>query len=651
MKRFILALALGAGLVACSNSATVTTAAGLSGVYDLTLVDRFIFVTSSDLNELRVLDLDAVPRDYVRAPNPLEPLGIPVLAHPQALTRDTGFSADGLEADGPYVYARSAGSREISVVGSARTQLRELRRLVAPALITAFASRGPATEGAPSQLFYATQSSAGAQLWEQDLPGPDALPTATLPSPRLVTTLPAGETVQAMVVLPQANQLAIATRSGATRTGRTLRLDVTAPNQFTTLNFGAPVRNLATHPIVKEVSATPETAKVLLQAGARIFGILDESACGGLAGCSGILSVDSATGEVSKDVTGNRMLPITTGLGLPTGLTLAPLADLLALDPDTNTRSIIRFPLLGIVPASNGQITIFDAVDLRQFDFDSAPAGADLVELRDKSDVAKTIDANNPPQLLAVGTVDGATHSDNYRVIYQWGLPGLTSLSHTAGDTSNQFAVPRDAADKTGAQVGDIVVLENDSGPCATADGTTIDLTVTQVVPGPSTTTLVTNQPVSAACADYPRFSVLSGGAKPFVVFSDTLGFIGRLGPNQPLTVGGDYFFHPDGFSPAVSPLQVSLELPIRPSGVTRGDRYFAAVNAHFVPYIIQLDTTTVSYGLTNFRLPGPVVFTKSADLIDYAYIAYPSASAILQVNLERTLYDALNVSQVTRFE
>ena len=152
----------------------------------MALVDNLLFITSTDRDELRVLSLDedATKRRFVRAPNPLEPLAIPVLPRPQALARDVRY-VDGQERAGSYVYARSNGSTEISIVAAGLEQLREARRLDTRQLtasqsdpenrslgpVTAFAALAPdpAVEGSPSTLYYTTQESSGPRLWRARL--------------------------------------------------------------------------------------------------------------------------------------------------------------------------------------------------------------------------------------------------------------------------------------------------------------------------------------------------------------------------------------------------------------------------------------------------------------------------------------------------
>ncbi|MGZ3460059.1 MAG: hypothetical protein ACXU86_16325, partial [Archangium sp.] len=174
MKRFIVSLGVLAGalLSACTQEAQTLTPAEMSGTYDLALVKDLLFVTSSDRNELRVLSLAQAQADrrFEPAPNPLEPLSIPVLERPQALTRDvlyvdgvdwialttsdlTKDEYKGLNQDDvlaaqkrALVYARSNGSTQISIVATGSDNpseaLREVRRLETTEMAS---SRGPVT--------------------------------------------------------------------------------------------------------------------------------------------------------------------------------------------------------------------------------------------------------------------------------------------------------------------------------------------------------------------------------------------------------------------------------------------------------------------------------------------------------------------------
>ena len=72
-----LSLVVAALAVACSQPPPGLETR-ISGTRSLALVGDLLFVTATDRSELRVLDLSVSPRrDFVRAPNPIEPLSIP----------------------------------------------------------------------------------------------------------------------------------------------------------------------------------------------------------------------------------------------------------------------------------------------------------------------------------------------------------------------------------------------------------------------------------------------------------------------------------------------------------------------------------------------------------------------------------------------
>ncbi|HEX8825207.1 MAG TPA: hypothetical protein VF794_35150, partial [Archangium sp.] len=395
MKRFIVSLVVvvGALLAACTEEQQSLPTAGLSGTFDLVLVagkqlsdserePELLFVTSADRDELRVLELtdDATRRGYIRAPNPLSPLSVPVLPRPQALTRDMRYDlgGTGTEVGGSYLYARSNGSASISVVASDRAFLREVVRLNDPTApgagrelprqlllstgpVTAFAARG--AEDGSSTLYYATREVTGARLWEVRVPAPQAIidGTGRVEGAALSVALPENIVVSSLIVLPQAGQLAVATRAPVGTAGKSYKVDLLG-NTLTELNFGgSQALQLATHERVmgtKKDEQGQEVPDMKREAGALIFGILDPSSCGGVRfPCpSGVLAVDTTTGattEVAKDVTGFPMLPIGSGSGVPMGLTLS-----------TNTNLALpgRLPLVGIVPLSSGEILLFDAL-------------------------------------------------------------------------------------------------------------------------------------------------------------------------------------------------------------------------------------------------------------------------------------------------
>ncbi len=690
MKRGTLAaLITCAGLSgACSDSETQSGIAGLSGTYDLTLVRDLVFVTSADRDELRVLDLAPDPNQFVPAPNPLEALAIPVLDRPDSLTRDVGYNAEGLDLPGPYVYARSSGSSQISVVAAERQRLMEVARLDTASLVTAFAARSPGDVAGTttSTLYYAIQDpdpafgadTGGARVMRQDLPGPDAIGDAAgRPAPTQVFCLQPGESVRAMTVMRQPGQLAVATRSASGRAGRTLLisdtgplpdcLQPTAPTVDLSAGFNnVPVRFLTTHPRVKVTDTN------IIPASRYVFGILDEAACGGARACSGVLAVDTAPtdssppGQTARDASGAPMLPIFAERGLPTGL---------ALVPDVRTGGLEdRVPLLGIMPSSGGAITLFSAHERRHFDLDTAKPSYTAV-LRDRNEAVPalppaTVGALLDNLLVTQNTArdgtfyEGSTPNALYRLVFQGALQGLTALDRDAEDP-RRFEGEAAAADRVKARAGDLIILENPDTECATA------LPVAAVEPVPGTTrvrfTLGDSVVIPEECAGLPQFTLRAGGSQPFVLLAESGEFISRdvVGSATP-ALETEYYFHPDGFfvdhdsNPQTPPVQDPLAFPPNPPlyvsvervgpELQRGDRYVVSVNSGVRNYIFGVATTSAGSGLGFYTLPGAVAASRSGGT-GLAYIAYPSADGVLQVNLEVLRDNVANAGPLTPFE
>ncbi|NVJ06495.1 hypothetical protein HUW63_14775 [Myxococcus sp. AM001] len=672
VKRGTLALLLAsAGLSGSCSSTNVTTGfAGLSGTFDVTLANDLVFVTSSDRDELRVLDLDSNPRTFVPAPNPLEALSIPVLDRPDALTRDVAYNAEGNDVPGPYIYARSSGSSEVSVVASARDQLRQVVRLQAASIVTAFAARSPAEgSGGPSTLYYAIQDpdglfgadTGGARVMRQELPGPDALQAAepaALPEPVTVFCLQPGESILAMTMVAGEGQFAVATRQASGRSGRTLLvtdsgpvadcLQPSAPTLDLSEGFGnVPVRLLVSHPRI----AIPEVEPI--NAGRYIFGVRDEAACSAARECSGVLAVDtesSPPGQTARDLSGAPMLPIFPAGGLPTGLALVPDAPLQVL-LDDGTAVPIRVPLLGVMPSSNGYISLFSASDLRQFDLSGAAARA-TVALLDSNELPVTIETadlvtvTQDPTLQSTVLYEGSVPNGFYRIIYQGGLPGLSSLPRDL-DAPRTFEA--EAAVAASARAGDLIVLEGTDVLCA------VDLPITSVEPVAGTSrvrfAIADSQEIPTDCASLTRFTVRAGGDQPFVLFDEAGTFLSRdVTGASSYSIPTEYFFHAEGFyfdddsNPLTPPVPNLSRFPQPPPPVRirvaavgrevrRGDRYVVTVTSGIRNYIFTPDVSAGT-GLAFYTLPGPVVAAQDREA-SMAYIAYPSADGILQVGFQ----------------
>ncbi|TSC31532.1 hypothetical protein [Corallococcus sp. Z5C101001] len=728
MKRGFLAALLLSGAsfaLACSDTTSTAGAAGLSGTYDVVLSNQLVFVTSQDRDELRVLDLSRTPREFIPAPNPLEPLAIPVIARPDSLTRDVGYDAKGADVSGPYIYARNSGGRSISVVASDRTRLNEVTRLATGQLITAFAAHAPVADGAPSVLYYALQTRpeaaeqlcgpfGGGVVMRQELPGPEGFDAAALPPALPVFCLKAADTVLSMITLPARADatdslvLAIRNVSGTSRLVRVVADQQSVeipykrprPAPFAVPDYtdlvDIPARLVVTHP-----SFIPEGGSEAnpVPAGRYVYVVLDELTCVS-SDCEGIIALDngpdplvpSAAPVLARDVTGAAMLTLRPSAGLPTGLTLRSgleVRELLA----NSVAYLTAIPLLGIMPSSSGEITLFRADELRAFNLDRTVTtdpvtnvekivsldSSVTVELRDGNEVARSdqfqaitvvepgcpqVEATNATAFLCNGTVPNGT----YRFVYQGLLPGLLNLTRDLTVTDPPLLIETELAVSRGVVPGDSLVLSNNGGNCPQpvrilrledqGNGFTRLF---------ADTTDATTAAALEACATYPYFSVRAGPlVKPYVLYSgletsDT--FVQRLDINEPYTVSSflDYYYHPNGFDLGLSPPKspttyvpapLKLTLTATFADATRlnpGDRYVVTLLPRFRRFVFGVDTSSTS-NLAAYTLPGTVVATD-VDGSSLAYIAYPSADGVLQVALESISDNALNLQYLRAFQ
>ncbi|WP_223633821.1 hypothetical protein [Corallococcus sp. EGB] len=751
MKRgFLAALLLsGASLaLACSNTTSTAGAAGLSGTYDVVLSNQLIFVTSQDRDELRVLDLARSPREFIPAPNPLEPLSIPVIARPDSLTRDVGYDANGNEVSGPYVYARSSGGRGISVVAADRARLNEVTRLATGQLITAFAAHAPVAPGAPSVLYYALQTRpeaaeqlcgpfGGGVVMRQDLPGPDGFDAAALPPALPVFCLKPADTVMSMISLPPqenvTDSLVVAIRnvSGTSRLVRVVadgtNVEVAykrpRPAPFTVPTYtdlvDIPARLVATNPMYevqkdKVNGACPAgsterpvkaedgtiTSTICIEtwpAGRFVFAVLDELTCNS-SDCEGVIALDnvpdpsvapSTTPSLARDVTGAPMLTLRPTAGLPTGLTLVTGLQVRELLSD-GVAYLTTIPLLGIMPSSSGEITLFRADERRAFNLDrnpdpqKGPLDASVAsDLRDGTEVSRTDQAqgvvvNEPGCPLVNGTTNitaflcnGTVPGGTYRFVYQGLLPGLIGLRRDVTQEDPPLLIETSLAMARGVVPGDSIVLANNAGPCA-ASIPILRLEdqgngLTRLYPDLSNPAVVE---AVAPCASYPSFDVRAGpNVKPFVLYaglesSDT--YVQRLDVNEPYTVSRflDYYYHPNDFDlglpsptsptkyvppPLTLTLTPTICAPNTGCRLAAGDRFVVTLQPRFRRFVFGVDTSSAS-NLSVYTLPSSVVAADVAGS-SLAYVAYPSADGILQVALESISDNVDNLTYLRAFQ
>lgn len=665
MSRRALALALVA-LAGCTER-PLAQAARLAGVNELVQLDRYIFSTSTDRDELRVLDLtppNVQGRQFKLAPNPLEPLSIPVVSRPSYLARDLRYrdgvltasvaegeqvtyslpdgtqlvATDGtpvplpgyVEEAGPYVYATAAGGLEISVVDGREdptdpdggalpvaqtTSLREVKRLIAPAPVSAMTAYRIAD--GESLLAYATWDGRRAQLLTVSLPAPEAIAAldqqALAQRTRVIDSLP-GEVVSALLLLGD-QRVAVATRKDRGTTGRAFIFD-TVTLATTPLDFGGPVRALLTH-------AGTYAGTSVFAAQRRIFGVLDEEACGN-PGCGGIVAVEAATGQRSIDQGGQPMLTITVGDALVQGVAFAP-GMLLNRPADSETYAPLTVPLLGVATSSAGALVFFDALGLAQIDADGKPAGHTEGRLefpptpdkpRGSIETYKEgplLSDPNPDDLVNQGPryAEGAVRTETIFFANHGAVFGLTGLPTTAADAA-RFVVPGGLAAR--AQVGDHVVVFGADGECA-------DLPVTAVLPD------AVEVAQAPACPGRQSFGVRAaeGSADPFIVVGSTSGFMGRTGPGKEFIFQGSYDRHPVGFDPAVPAIRLTMGEAQYPQ-IPRDARWVLEMSDHYAPYVATVDSSS---GCPP-SLPGTPVLDN---LRQRLFVAYASANGIVEVD------------------
>lgn len=356
MKIRLALLLAGAATAACSQSG-VPSPARLTGTNSSAVVGSLLFITSTGSNELRVLNLtppSGQPRDFVRAPNPLNSLSVPVLNSPVELAAPTRYGPLGQPLQGDWLFARGAGSSAVSIIGAVNCpqQLREFGR-VSPrpdSVVTALAARLSADDRV-AQLYFTTFDGNETTLWELLLPNltrdraditvpastcpayPSTLPSYSLQPvglfPRkVVTAMVALPTVQHPGAPPDAEEkrLVVASRLMAeppalpgtmTELGE---IQVVAPlssallidpiqavfNSNTTVAESFPIKRIVTHGNVVNLvrgdggaisididgGVVGAIADVVMDAGTRIFAVMDEASCGGTADCVGVLAVD-----------------------------------------------------------------------------------------------------------------------------------------------------------------------------------------------------------------------------------------------------------------------------------------------------------------------------------------------------------------------
>lgn len=726
MKTRIAVISLGLVIVAlaCAQQDR-SSRANLIGTHDLVLVDqpegellaarsynpdggafivvgvpsRYVFVTSADTNELRILEnyrTALAERGFVRAPNPLETLSIPVLDRPTMLAVDEGRNAEGARVTGSYVYAARPGGAEVSVVSVAKHRQLGGKPMAAPAPITAigtwmdvdqttsvFETRLPAT----TRFYAATWDGEFSAVYVAELPT-NSPEIDRLDFQRKV--LLAQTPITAMVVLPPVARrtldgapfcatkvcLALATRADAGKGGQALLVEPET-GRSAVLSFKGPVREL--------VSASDAT---------RIYAILDEQACGSPA-CGGVVAVDLVAANSdggfpgSLDALGLPMQPLRAGDGLIAGLTVAAsgvvqqTVESESFDGGVSRLEFIHqaYEELGAFSSSNGTITFFSGLSGSIIDFDGRRStiasasvrlpgflpdggqgftavdggllGSNTAAIVDAGPLDLSITWRTAEVITAdqtrwtVDLSDGYLDTQSLLVIYQGQIPGLVGLPTSASAGLHLLTNGAEVR----AAVGDLVRFQRPDALTTFADcGTTRIATI-----GAG---FIEVSDIPVGCEGRVQFSVRADGAKPLVAAADIEGYMGRWAPGETLTYNRPAVLITAGVTATRTALTIHI-----PTTVPRYEGAFTSfqILGHMAPLQITLDTVGAGSGVGCYTsLPGQVTFgnlvmdrvpsslsgTAAIDFRWTIFAVVPSGNGLAEFNTSYTQIGALGRTQ-----
>jgi hypothetical protein len=669
------------GWLGCSTQ-SVPPPAQIQGTNGLALFGSLLFITSTETNEIKVLNVGAVTRDFVRAPNPLEPLSIPVLDRPIDLARDLNYDNSGAEVVGPYLYARGQSSSEISIVGTdLNTQLVELKRVLTSGIVTAIAARGPNPPGASaaSTLYFATADTPRCQvnpdggqcppgsvtratLWQATVPLVDSnsrLSASVTPIPRAEFN----STVTSIVIMPSSPNLAIATRTLSGVNGRTVIFNPDTSTVVNELPFPSSVRYLATNPTVNALLGDGGTTT--LDAGSRLYGILDETSCSSALPCPAIVAVDTAAripdggipdgGLLSADSTGMPMAPLTYGPALPMAITFArnamlPLPNPTPLD-GRGTYLRDRSYLIGFVPTSNGATYFFDAVGLLPINGSLVVDGGSLGVPQYFGSDGGVIGYVEGPIASTLATTNGKARDENILVVYQGTIPGFQNLTGPDAGAAT-FAAASSPFDNRVRQ-GDLVVLSG-SG-CGDYSATDAGLVISAL--NQDAGVLFTAGGVPVSCTQ-STFSVRAAGTAPYVVNGTLTGYMDRTGPNQPFAFDGGFLYRPcprnllSGCTLPGDGPQLSFTFGNGDPAIQRDFFYSIPSVSGFASEFVQIDTSGAFFGV-EFRFPTNAVNVADlpdGGLLDRFFVSYPSANAVIEFDPANVTPNSNALSGVYRY-
>lgn len=655
-RLFILAALV---FTACTQGPTAT-ANGFVGANDMVLVDlldggalvgegnvgvnRFLFVTSTNTNELRVLDLrvptaNGITRAALKGPNPLETLSIPVLDRPTSLSLDTRY-VDGVRRKGSLLYVTRQGGAEVSIVGVELSELREVRRVPMPAPVTAVANLMP--DAVTSRLWVATFDGTNAAVLELTIPGAASelrkKTTAALVSsltPRLqirgasiiaMRAMPglAGRTLagRPFCADPAKPCLAISTRGAAGAEGSTSLVDLTTL-ETAPLQFPGPLRVLSTSDGRLEGTGADEGA-IAPPPGAIVYGVLDEEACGSFR-CGGVAAIDTR-GAAGVDgfgvlrADGAPTQPLRWNDGLVRGLSFVAGGRVrLATATDGGLGA---FPVLGLMTMSNGDIIFFDALTMSLLDQDTTAASLGAGRFSGSTTAwleGPTISSGTAESAQLLATVkDGAYRAQTITVTWQGDLTPTPGLTMPAG-LSTSFSAPSIAGRLA---VGDVITFSGLG--CTTASVTGVTGATVQFAP--ATTCAATNAVIRA------------GPSAPYVIFGSVDGFLGRASSGSEFRSTSAPFVRIPGVDVSAPGLVIPFGTAADTQPPATGVSWSFELVSGLAPLVSVIDPglfTTTTNCPAQLQLPGATVFEPVQGRV---FTAYPSANVVSEFDPLRVI-------------
>lgn len=623
IRRLLVASAL--VLFGCPQN-TTSAANAFVGANALVLVDlldggvratdddfnRFLFVTSTNTNELRVLDLKpasatgtAATKEPLRAPNPLETLSIPVIDRPTGLSLDTRYEG-GIRKKGSLLYVSRQGGAELSVVGVEPSELREVRRIPVGAPVTAVTNLMP--DASTSRVWIATFDGTRSTVLELTLPASAHVlrqrSTSQLVASLTVRLQIQGEAISALLAVPGLKNrsaggrpfcddpskacLAIATRRLAGVDGSASLVDPATLGSVA-LDFPGPVRGLSMTDSF--VEGRPESWP-----GALVYGVLDEEACGSST-CGGLAAVDTRNAPTTRFPSVDQQ-PIRGGAGLVRSVSIVAGAQVRNLTVDGG---IDPAPVVGLISRSNGELSFFDPLTMLPIDLD--PGQSTLGEGTWSADPTGWLEGPkvSSGRQLAATVRDGALRSQTIAVTWQ-GDVGTVALS---GDVSSSFVA---GALARHLSAGDSLTFTGGAG-CPTASITAVAGDVVQFAP-------------SIGCGA-TGVQIRAGGQRPYVIRGALDGLLGRAASGTTFQAAG-----------LVIPFGTAADTQPPAAGVTWTFDVLSAstpLTSVIDPNLFATTTATSTCPLNvvgALQLPGGVVFEP---LRGRVLVAFPSTNVVAE--------------------